>query len=84
MVPQYSVEMDDGEPVFHYQRFQGASDLLYVVEVSDDMEVWSSNSPNDQATGEEIVDSSSYGVEHIGVPILGPGVHVRLRITLKE
>lgn len=84
LVPSYRASVQDGAPVFVYERFQGVTDLLYTVEVSDDMLVWRSNTADLQVTGKAAVEVLAFGLERVQVPILESGRHVRLRVTLKE
>lgn len=84
LVPQYGIELDNAGLALVYKRFEGAGDLLYQVEISDDMQVWHSNADGQRVTGDEITESLPHGVEQVRVPIVGEGEHLRLRVTFQK
>ena len=59
-------------------------DIIYQIEVSDDMEVWQSDSPGNRLTGKEALNPLLGGLEEVTLPITGQGHHIRLRVTLVE
>jgi hypothetical protein len=84
LVPQVRVEMTSAGPVFIYQRFADVEDLVYQVEVSNDLETWRMDSAGSRLTGDPVLVPIPGGLEEVTVPILAEGRHVRLRVTLVE
>ena len=78
LLPSIRVELDDSQAMLHFERFKGATDLEYQVEVSSDLENWETHSLGALTPA---LKPLGHGVEAVSVGIPGEKEHVRIRVS---